>query len=319
MRRDPARQGARFGRSDAGAGERVGVEFVSANPTGPLHVGHGRQAALGDCDLRALLDAQGWTVTREFYYNDAGVQIDNLASSVQARAQGIKPGDAELAGGRPTAATTSPTSPPTSCAAKTVESRRPPVTASGRRRRPRRDPPVRRRLPAPRAGRRPAGVRRASSTTTSSSRRCTPTARSSETVQRAGRRRQDLRGRRRAVAAHHRLRRRQGPRDAQVRRHLHLLRAGRRLPPRASGSAASTRRSPCRAADHHGTHRARARRPAGARHWASRRAIPDYVLHKMVTVMRGGEEVKISKRAGSYVTLRDLIEWSRRATRCASS
>src|SRR5690606_33365892 len=71
----------------------VVVEFVSANPTGPLHVGHGRQAALGDA-LSALLQAQGYEVNREFYYNDAGVQINNLALSVQARARGLKPGDA---------------------------------------------------------------------------------------------------------------------------------------------------------------------------------------------------------------------------------
>ena len=62
------------------------VEFVSANPTGPLHVGHGRQAALGDA-ISTLLEWQGWRVTREFYYNDAGNQIANLALSVQARIQ----------------------------------------------------------------------------------------------------------------------------------------------------------------------------------------------------------------------------------------
>ena len=67
-------------------------ESVSANPTGPLHVGHGRQAALGDA-LSSLLQAQGYAVTREFYYNDAGGQIGNLALSVQARAKGLKPGD----------------------------------------------------------------------------------------------------------------------------------------------------------------------------------------------------------------------------------
>jgi arginyl-tRNA synthetase len=68
------------------------VEFVSANPTGPLHVGHGRAAAIGDC-LSRLLEATGWNVRREFYYNDAGVQIANLAISVQARARGITPDD----------------------------------------------------------------------------------------------------------------------------------------------------------------------------------------------------------------------------------
>ena len=76
----------RYGRSDARRGERVMVEFVSANPTGPLHVGHGRQAALGDA-IATLLEWQGAAVTREFYYNDAGAQIQNLAISVRARAQ----------------------------------------------------------------------------------------------------------------------------------------------------------------------------------------------------------------------------------------
>ena len=83
--------GDRFGFSDAHAGERVMIEFVSANPTGPLHLGHARQAALGDA-LANLLAAQGWRVTREFYYNDAGVQIATLALSVQARAKELKGG-----------------------------------------------------------------------------------------------------------------------------------------------------------------------------------------------------------------------------------
>ena len=81
-----------FGRSDVGKGEPVNVEFVSANPTGPLHVGHGRQAALGDAISR-LLEHAGWKVSREFYYNDGGGQINNLALSVQAhlRAAGGAP------------------------------------------------------------------------------------------------------------------------------------------------------------------------------------------------------------------------------------
>ncbi len=77
-------EGERYGRSDRARGQPVIVEFVSANPTGPLHVGHGRQAALGDA-IGALLESQGWRVTREFYYNDAGAQIRNLGLSVQAR------------------------------------------------------------------------------------------------------------------------------------------------------------------------------------------------------------------------------------------
>jgi len=78
----------RYGRSDALASQRIIVEFVSANPTGPLHVGHGRQAALGDA-IANLLEAQGAQVSREFYYNDAGQQIENLAVSVRARAREI--------------------------------------------------------------------------------------------------------------------------------------------------------------------------------------------------------------------------------------
>ena len=82
--------GSTYGRSDTGNGRQVQVEFVSANPTGPLHVGHGRGAAIGD-SLSRLLEATGWSVHREFYYNDAGQQINNLALSVQARAQGKDP------------------------------------------------------------------------------------------------------------------------------------------------------------------------------------------------------------------------------------
>ncbi|MGP8289422.1 arginine--tRNA ligase [Vreelandella zhanjiangensis] len=84
--------GDAFGRSMVGQAEKVQVEFVSANPTGPLHVGHGRGAAIGDCLCR-LLEATGYDVTREFYYNDAGAQIANLARSVQARAKGLGPDD----------------------------------------------------------------------------------------------------------------------------------------------------------------------------------------------------------------------------------
>src|SRR3546814_17502493 len=77
-------QGPAYGRNDSGSGRMAGVEYVSANPTGPLHVGHGRAAVIGDCIAR-VLDANGWQVRRGFYYNDAGVQIENLARSVQER------------------------------------------------------------------------------------------------------------------------------------------------------------------------------------------------------------------------------------------
>ncbi|MEO8012283.1 MAG: arginine--tRNA ligase, partial [Dokdonella sp.] len=81
---------ADYGRHTTGAGRSAQIEFVSANPTGPLHVGHGRGAAVGD-SLARVLEANGWNVAREFYYNDAGAQIDNLALSVQARCLGIEP------------------------------------------------------------------------------------------------------------------------------------------------------------------------------------------------------------------------------------
>ena len=90
--REVLAEGERFG-TQPSRGEKVLVEFVSANPTGPMHVGHGRQAAIGDA-LSNLYATQGWQVHREFYYNDAGVQIDTLTKSTQLRAKGFKPGDA---------------------------------------------------------------------------------------------------------------------------------------------------------------------------------------------------------------------------------
>src|SRR4051812_33808942 len=84
-----------YGRSSVGAGRVVNIEFVSANPTGPLHVGHGRQAALGDA-IATLLETTGWKVTREFYYNDAGAQIENLAASVEARLRELEGKPAQI-------------------------------------------------------------------------------------------------------------------------------------------------------------------------------------------------------------------------------
>jgi len=88
-------QAAAYGRTSHGQQRPVNVEFVSANPTGPLHVGHGRQAALGDA-IAALLEWTGWRVTREFYYNDAGAQIINLVRSVQARVRELRGVPAEI-------------------------------------------------------------------------------------------------------------------------------------------------------------------------------------------------------------------------------
>ena len=80
------------GHDEKGKPQKVQIEFVSANPTGPLHVGHGRGAAIGD-SLARLLKFNGWDVTREFYYNDAGAQIDNLTKSVHARCHNMDPSD----------------------------------------------------------------------------------------------------------------------------------------------------------------------------------------------------------------------------------
>ena len=285
------------------------VEFVSANPTGPLHVGHGRQAALGDASATCC-DARAGRCTREFYYNDAGVQIATLALSVQARLQGLKPGDA----GWPEPAYNGDY---IADIAADFAARQ-----DGARRRPRASPPAATsttstasassRWPTCATSRtwtcRPSAC---ASTTTSSNRSLYTSGRVDDTVQRlvaAGKTYEEggalwLRT--------HRLRRRQGPRDAQVRRQLHLLRARRRLPHRQVRARLHARSSTCRAPTTTARWRACAPacRPPGVGIPAG---YPDYVLHKMVTVMKGGEEVKISKRAGSYVTLRDLIDWTSR-------
>ena len=279
------------------------IEFVSANPTGPLHVGHGRQAALGDASA-ACSSRRAHGVTREFYYNDAGVQIATLANSVQARAPGLQAGRRRMArvglqrrlhrrhrGRLP--------------GRKTVLGRRPRVHRPRRRRRPRsiRHFAVAYLRHEQDLDLQAFGVKFDNYYLESS----LYTSGQVEEAVRARRRRQHLRAGRRAVAAHHRLRRRQGPRDAQVRRHLHLFRAGRRLPHQQVGARLRPRRSTSRARDHHGTI-ARVRAGLQAVNIGIPQGYPDYVLHKMVTVMKDGEEVKISKRAGCYVTVRDLIE-----------
>jgi arginyl-tRNA synthetase len=88
--REAVSQGDSWGRSGEGKGQRVNVEFVSANPTGPLHVGHGRQAAVGDA-IASLLEATGWLVEREYYFNDAGSQMDRFGESVAAVLRGEEP------------------------------------------------------------------------------------------------------------------------------------------------------------------------------------------------------------------------------------
>jgi len=297
--------GAQFGRCDGGRGHKVLVEFVSANPTGPLHVGHGRQAALGDaiCNLYA---AQGWSVYREFYYNDAGVQIATLASSVQARAKGLRPGDAEW----PEAAYNGDYIADIAAdflAGKTVRSDDREFTASG-------------------------------------------DANDLDSIRQFAvaylRHEQDLDLKAFAVRFDHYYLESSLYTDGRVKATVgKLVAAGKtyeqdgalwlrttdygddkdRVMKKSDGSytyfvpdvayhIAKWERGFDRAiniqgTDHHGTI-ARVRAGLQAANVGIPQGYPDYLLHTMVRVMRSGEEVKISKRAGSYVTLRDLIEWT---------
>lgn len=299
-------QGSHYGTGTRGAGHKVNIEFVSANPTGPLHVGHGRQAALGD-SMAALFEAQGYDVTREFYYNDAGVQIGNLAISVQARAKGLKPGDAEW---------------PASgyngdyiadiandfLAKKTVSaSNTAPVTASG------------------------------DSDDLESIRNFSVIYLRNE---------QDIDLQAFGVKFDCYYLETSLYKDGRVEATVAALKeAGKtyeqegalwlrtteygddkdRVMKKSDGTytyfvpdiayhVAKWKRGFTKAinvqgSDHHGTV-ARVRAGLQAVGKGIAKGYPDYVLHKMVTVMKNGEEVKISKRAGSYVTVRDLIEWS---------
>ena len=299
------REGARFGSQPADETRRMIVEFVSANPTGPLHVGHGRQAALGDaiCNLFAT---QGAQVYREFYYNDAGVQIQTLADSTQARARGIKPGDAgwpepayngdyiaDIAGDF--------------LARKTVRADDREFTASG-------------------------------------------DVQDIDAIRQFAvaylRHEQDLDLKAFSVRFDHYYLESSlyssGRVDSTVQR---LKDAGKtyeqdgalwlkstdygddkdRVMRKSDGSytyfvpdvayhlakweRGYTKAINIQGMDHHGTI-ARVRAGLQAAGAGIPAGYPDYVLHTMVRVVRHGEEVKISKRAGSYVTLRDLIEWT---------
>ena len=269
------------------------VEFVSANPTGPLHVGHGRQAALGDA-LARLIEWQGAAVTREFYYNDAGQQIENLAVSVRVRAQ-------ELLGEHATLPEDGYRGDYIRELAQRyldevghdlgdIESIRRFAVAELRREQDRD-------LTA-------FGVRFDNYFLESS---LYSDGRVDATVERLAASGQDVRGRRRAVAQDHRIRRRQGSRDEEVRRRVHVFRARRRVPRDEVGARLHDASINVQGSDHHSTV-TRVRAGLQATGLGIPAGYPDYVLHKMVTVMKGGEEVKISKRAGSYVTLRELID-----------
>ncbi len=301
-----AEQGEAFGRA-ARSGEKILVVFVSANPTGPLHVGHARQAALGDALCR-LYDAIGWDVTREFYYNDAGNQIENLAISVQARARGLT--------------TDSPDWPADGYkgdyildiardfqAGKTLQaSDGEPVTATGnidslddirafavaylRREQD---------LDLQAFGLKFDNYYLESSLYTSGRVEATVKAliAGGHTYEDGGAlwlRTTEL-----------------GTGDDKDRVMRKSEGGYTYFVPDVAYHKAKWERGFHRAvniqgSDHHGTV-ARVRAGLQALEEGIPKDYPSYVLHKMVKVMRGGQEVKISKRAGSYVTMRDLIDW----------
>jgi arginyl-tRNA synthetase len=299
-------EGADFGRGQRGAGRPLLIEFVSANPTGPLHVGHGRQGALGDV-LAALLEADGWAVSREFYYNDAGNQIQNLALSVQARARGVAP-DSEAFPedgyrGEYIAEIAQRFLARESVAARDVAA----VVASGDvddldaiRRfavaclRHEQD------LDLQAFGIRFDRYYLESSLYTEG--RVTGVV---DALLRAGH----------AFEADGALWLRStswgDDKDRVMRKSDGTFTY---FVPDVAYHQTKWERGFARAinvqgSDHHGTI-TRVRAGLQALGIGIPQGWPDYVLHQMVTVMRGGEEVKISKRAGGYVTLRDLIDWS---------
>lgn len=295
-----------YGRQPAD-GRRVLVEFVSANPTGPLHVGHGRQAALGDA-VCALLATQGWAVAREFYYNDAGVQIANLALSVQARLRGLAPGDA----GWPESAYNGEYIADIAAdfaARQTVRADDRAYTASGDA-----DDLDGIRQFAVAYLRREQdldlqafGVRFDRYYLESSLYAEGRVEAVVAALVAAGRTYEDggalwLRTSEDGDDKDRVMRKSDGSYTyfvPDVAYHVTKFERGYTKAVNIQGS------------DHHGTI-ARVRAGLQALGVGIPAGYPDYVLHKMVTVMRGGQEVKISKRAGSYVTLRDLIDWSGR-------
>ena len=298
--------GEAFGRQPA-QDRRVMVEFVSANPTGPLHVGHGRQAALGDAICR-LFETQGWQVTREFYYNDAGVQIATLAASTQARLRGLKPGDAAW----PESAYNGEYIADIAAdflARKTVKADDREFTASG-------DPEdldgIRQFAVAYLRHEQDLdlqafGVKFDNYFLESG---LYGSGRVEQTVARlvaAGKTYEDggalwLRSTDYGDDKDRVMRKSDGTYTyflPDVAYHINKWERGFSKVINIQGT------------DHHGTI-ARVRAGLQAAGVGIPEGYPDYVLHKMVTVMKGGEEVKISKRAGSYVTLRDLIDWTSR-------
>ncbi|CAB5515533.1 arginine--tRNA ligase [Achromobacter anxifer] len=300
-----AEQGAAFGRAPRN-GEKILVEFVSANPTGPLHVGHARQAALGDAICR-LYDAIGWDVTREFYYNDAGNQIQNLAISVQARARGLT--------------TDSPDWPADGYkgdyiadiardfqAGATIHSDGVDVTATGNV-----DNLDDIRVFAV------AYLRREQDLDLQAFGLAFDNYYLESSLYTSGRVEATVKA---LIAGGHTyeeggalwLRTTELGTGDDKDRVMRKSEGGYTyFVPDVAYHKAKWERGFHRAvniqgSDHHGTV-ARVRAGLQALEEGIPKEYPSYVLHKMVKVMRGGEEVKISKRAGSYVTMRDLIDW----------
>ena len=300
--------GADFGRRPP-TGERVLVEFVSANPTGPLHVGHGRQAALGDaiCNLMATQGADVW---REFYYNDAGVQIQTLAASTRLRLQGFKPGDPEWPSGEKAPAYNGDYIADIAAdfaAGKTVKADDREVTATG-------DiddlEAIRQFAVASLRHEQDLDLRAfqvrfdhyyLESSLYTSGRVAATVAKlvaAGKTYEQDGAlwlRSTDYGDDKDRV-----MRKSDGGFTyfvPDVAYHIAKWERGFRRVVNIQGT------------DHHGTI-ARVRAGLQAAGVGIPEGYPDYVLHTMVRVVKGGEEVKISKRAGSYVTLRDLIEWT---------
>ena len=288
-----------FGKRAGDGASRAMVEFVSANPTGPLHVGHGRQAALGDA-IANLLDTQGIAVHREFYYNDAGVQITNLAASVHARLSGLKPGDAswpeQAYNGDYIAEIAEAYKSSPEC--KGIDDLTAIQQFAVAYLRNEQDIDLR-----------TFGVQfdcyylESSLYTDGSVAQIVADLGSvGKTYEADGalwlRTTEDGDDKDRV------MRKSDGTYTyfvPDVAYHASKWQRGFTKVINVQGS------------DHHGTIarvRSGLQGVAQKRGWVIPADYPDYVLHKMVTVMRHGQEVKISKRAGSYVTVRDLVEWS---------
>ena len=308
--REVLAQASQFG-AQPFTGQRMLVEFVSANPTGPLHVGHGRQAALGDA-ICNLFQTQGWDVHREFYYNDAGVQIGTLASSTQLRAQGFKPGDAQWPSGENAAAYNGDYIADIAAdylAKKTVHSDDREYTASGDI-----NALDDMRLFAVAYLRHEQDLDLQAFGVKFDNYYLESSLYSSGKVDAVVKKLQDagktyeldgalwLKSTDYGDDKDRVMRKGDGTYTyfvPDVAYHITKWERGFEKVVNIQGT------------DHHGTI-ARVRAGLQAANVGIPQGYPDYVLHTMVRVVKGGEEVKISKRAGSYVTLRDLIEWTSR-------